>query len=92
MSHSSVKHPKKHGDVKQEAEEEKKQNVNRLRESHDNSQQATLTMMAKKKMKLETSSSKHKRITKKIAGVLIHDFQPYSFVENRGFKELMEEL
>ena len=53
---------------------------------------ATLTMMAKKKMKLETSSSRHKRITKKIAGVLTHDFQPYSFVEDRGFKELKEEL
>jgi len=59
MSHSSVKHSKKHGDVKQEAEEEKKQNANRLRESHDNSQQATLTMMAKKKMKLESRHENH---------------------------------
>ena len=49
-------------------------------------------MIAKKKTKLETSSSRHKKITEKIAGVLIHDFQPYSFVEDRGFKELMEEL
>ena len=48
--------------------------------------------MAKKKLKLETSSIRHKKITEKIAGVLVHDFQPFSFVENRGFKELMEEL
>ena len=48
--------------------------------------------IAKKKTKLETSSSRHKKIIEKIAGVLIHDFQPYSFVEDRGFKELMEEL
>ena len=49
-------------------------------------------MIAKKKTKLQTSNSRHKKITEKIAGVLIHDFQPYSFVEDRGFKELMEEL
>ena len=48
--------------------------------------------MAKKKLKLKTSSIRHKKITEKIAGVLVHDFQPFSFVEDRGFKELMEEL
>ena len=49
MSHLSVKYPKKHADVKQKAEEEKKRNVKRPRESCDNSKQATLTMMAKRK-------------------------------------------
>ena len=41
MSHLSVKHPKKHADVKQKAEEEKKRNAERPRESRDNSQQAS---------------------------------------------------
>ena len=91
MSHLSIKHPRKHADVKQKAEEEKKHNAKRPRK-RDDSQQATLTMIAKKKAKLETSSSRHKKITKKIAGVLIHDFQPFSFVEDKGFKELMKEL
>ena len=54
--------------------------------------QINFKMVAKKKTKLETSSSGHKKITEKIAVVLIHDFQPYSFVEDRGFKEPMEEL
>ena len=49
-------------------------------------------MIAKKNTKLETSSSRYKKITEKITGGLIHDFQPYSFVEDRGFKEQMEEL
>ena len=64
MSHLSIKHPRKHADVKQKAEGEKKQNAKRPREL-DDSQQATLTMMTKKKAKLETSSSRHKKITKK---------------------------
>ena len=48
--------------------------------------------MTKKKAKLEISSSRHKKITEKIAGVLIHDFQSFSFAEDKGFKELMQEL
>jgi len=62
ISHLSIKYPKKHANVKQKAEK-KKQNAKRPHECHDNSQQATLTMMAKKKVKLEISSSRHKRIT-----------------------------
>ena len=54
--------------------------------------QITLKKMAKKKVKRETNSIRHKKITKQIAGVLVHDFQHFSFVEDRGFKELMEEL
>jgi len=40
--------------------------------------------MSKKKAKLETSSSRDKKITEKIAGMLIHDFQPFSFVEDKS--------
>ena len=90
LSHLKIKHLNKYADVEKRAEEEKKQTAKRPLE-HD-WYQITLKMIAKKKTKLETSSSRHKKITKKIAGVLIHDFQPYSFVEDRGFKELMEEL
>ena len=86
LSHLKIKHPNKYADVKKRAEEEKKRAAKRPLE-HD-SHQITLKTIAKKKTKLETSSSRHKKITEKIAGVLIHDFQPYSFVENREFKEL----
>ena len=64
MSHLSIKHPRKHADVKQKAKEEKKQNAKRPHERND-SQQATLTMMAKKKAKLETSRSRHKKSLKR---------------------------
>ena len=88
MSHLKIKHSNKYADVKKKAE--KKQTAKRHLE-HD-SHQITLKTIGKKKTKLETSSSRHNKITEKIAGVLIHDFQPYSFVEDRGFKELMYEL
>ena len=50
MSHLSVKRPKKHADVKQKAEEEKKRNAKDLmRAATILSRLATLTMTAKKK-------------------------------------------
>ena len=90
LSHLNIKHPNKYADVKKKTEEEKKRNAKRPRER--DLHQVTFKMMAKKKAKLETSSGRYKKITEKIAGVLIHDFQPFSFVEDRGFKKLMEEL
>ena len=54
--------------------------------------QPTLPGIAAKKAKLESSSTLYKKITRKIAGMMIHDFQPYSFVEDKGFSELMQQL
>ena len=90
LSHLNIKHPNKYADVKKKTEEEKKRNAKRPYE-HD-LHQVTFKMLAKKKEKLETSSSRYKKITDKITGVLIHDFQPFSFIKDRGFKKLMEEL
>ena len=63
LSHLKTKHPSKYADVKWKAEQEKKQNAKRPCEG--DSHQVTLKMMAKKKVKLETSSSRHKKITER---------------------------
>jgi len=54
--------------------------------------QQSLSGIAAKKVKLDSSSTLHKKITRGIAGMMIHDFQPYLFVEDRGFSELMQQL
>jgi len=51
-----------------------------------------LTGIAAKKAKLEPSSVLYKKITRKDVGMIIQDFQPYSFVEDKGFKDLMQHL
>jgi len=48
-----------------------------------------LTGITTKKAKLEMSSVRHRKITQKLAGMIIHEFQPF---EDKGFKELMEHL
>ena len=37
----------------------------------------TLTDIATSKTKLDTSTVRYRRITQKIAGMMIHDFQPF---------------
>ena len=78
MSHLCNMHPKKYAEIKQKIEEEKRKSAKRTC-NVDRAEQAMLSTMSKKKTKLETSSRRHKRIAEKIAGVLIHDFQPFSF-------------
>ena len=93
MSHLKTKHSKKYEEVRQKTEERKqicKQTSSNQRKFQLASQ-ATLPGIAAKKAKLE-SSSVLKKITRKVAGMIIHDFQPYSFVEDKGFKGLMQQL
>ena len=88
MSHLRTKHSKIYKEVRQKTDERK-----RLAEKHNSTkQQSTLLGMAARKAKLDSSSILHKKITKGIAGMMIHDFQPYSFVEDRWFIELMQQL
>jgi len=54
--------------------------------------QQSLPGIAAKKAKLDSSSTLHKKIKRGIAGMMIHDFQPHLFVEDRGFSELMQQL
>jgi len=51
--------------------------------------QQSLPGIAAKKAKLDSSSTLHKKITR---GIAVHDFQPYSFVEDRRFSEFMQQL
>ena len=101
MSHLKTKHPKKYEEVRQKTEEKQKlkerKRSNKQATKSSNNQapqksQTTLTGIAAKRAKLETSSTLHKKITRSIAGMMIHDFQPYSLVCDRGFKGLMQQL
>jgi len=89
LSYLKTTHSNKYFEVKHNAEEEKKkkkQTVQRSsKTSKQNPSQATLTDIV-------TSKTKLRKITQKVAGMMIHDFQPFSFVEDRSFKELMEQL
>jgi len=79
---------KKYEEVRQKTEERKqscKQASSNKRKSQLESQ-TTLTGIAAKKAKLEPSNVLYKKITRKVAGMIIHDFQPYCFVEDKGFK------
>ena len=69
--------------IKQKVEKAKKQSPKRLCEY--NLRQITLRSWQKKKMKLDTSGSQHKKISEKIVGVLRHGCQPL-FVNDTQLK------
>lgn len=48
----------------------------------------TLSGFLQKKQKLEPSSTRHKEITELIMGMITKDIQPFSLVEDRGFRAL----
>ena len=96
MSHLKTKHPKKYEEVRQKTEEkqklkERKRSGKQATKSSNNQapqkSQTTLTGIAAKRAKLETSSTLHKKITRSIAGMMILHFQPYSLVCDKGFKD-----
>ena len=83
--------------MKRKAEKEQKKRKKSTKQrssktSQQNPSRATLTGIATSKAKLDTSNVRYRRITQKIAGMMIHDFQPFAFVEDRVFKELTEQL
>ena len=97
LSYLKTTHSNKYFEVKQKVEEEQKKRTKSTKQrssktSQQNPSQATLTGIATSKAKLDTSSVRYRRITQKIAGMMIHDFQPFAFVEDKGFTELMEQL
>ena len=93
LSHLTTTHSNKYFEVKHKAEEEKKKKKRTLQKSSKTSKQnRTLTDIVTSKTKLDTSCARYRKITQKVAGVMIHEFQPFSFVEDKGFKELKEQL
>ena len=93
MSHLKTRHSKIYEEVRQKTDEKHKSkqpsSQSRVLKRH---MKQSLPGIAAKKAKLDSSSTLHKKITRGIAGMMIHDFQPYSFVEDRGFSELMQQL
>ena len=93
MSHLKTRHSKIYDKVRWKTDEKRKSkqpsSQSRVLKTHT---QQSLSGIAAKKAKLDSSSTLHKKITRGIAGMIIHDFQPYSFVEDRGFSELMQQL
>ena len=93
MSHLKSRHSKIYEEVRRKTDEKRKSkqpsSQSRVLKRHT---QQSLPGIAAKKAKLDSSSTLHKKITRGIAGMMIHDFQPYSFVEDRGFSELMQQL
>ena len=99
MSHLKTKHPKKYEEdrrLRKTEVEERKQSDKQATKSSNNQapqkSQTTLTGIAAKRAKLETSSTLYKKITRSIAGMMIHDFQPYSLVCDKGFNGLMQQV
>ena len=95
-SHLKTKHSKIYEEVRQKTDEKCKSKLQTNRSCQSRvlirHTQQSLPGIAAKKAKLNSSSTLHKKITRGIAGIMIHDFQPYSFVEDRGFSELMHQL
>ena len=84
MSHLKTKHSKIYEEVRRKTDEKRKSKLqtdrscqSRVLKRHT---QQSLPGIAPKKAKLNSSSTLHKKITRGIAGMMIHDFQPYSFV------------
>ncbi|XP_065895780.1 zinc finger BED domain-containing protein 4-like [Dysidea avara] len=93
MSHLKTKHSKIYEEVRRKTDEKYKSKQSSSQSSVlKRHAQQSLPGMAAKKTKLDSNSALHKKITRGIAGMMIHDFQPYSFVEDRGFSELMQQL
>ena len=92
MSHLRSRHPKIHEVVRQKTDKNKCKQASQAKKKSVYTQQwTTLPGIAARKEKLDTNSTLHK-ITRGIAGMMIHDFQPYPFVEDRGFTKLMQQL
>ena len=93
MSHLRTKHPKIHEEIRQKMDKEKRiHKLSTQLKKLNTKDQATLPGMAASKAKLDSSSTLHKKVTRGIAGMMIHDFQPYSLVEDKGFIKLMQQL
>ena len=93
ISHLKTTHSNIYEEVRRKTDEKhkSKQSSSHSRVLKRHTQQS-LPGIAAKKAKLDSSSTLHKKITRGIAGTMVHYFQPHSFVEDRGFSELMQQL
>lgn len=92
-----IRHLKSHPTKYSTYFEEKKKaitefNQHCLKRKHEDNTQQSIQNALKKKSYLTTTSERAMKITKNIGEMITLDYQPYSIVDDRGFKNLLNTL